>query len=161
MGFAVLACLLLGAALLLPGVLSGFLALMSRTSARPVALWFWADTRQQIPGLALALMALLIALSANVGVGTMVSSFRSTFTGWLDQRLASELYLTARTDEEGDRLVRWLRPRVEAVLPVWNAEGDIDGQPGQVFGVVDDRTYRDKWPLREAVPNAPGQDRQR
>jgi putative ABC transport system permease protein len=154
MGFAVLACLLLGAALLLPGVLWGFLALMSRTSTRPVALWFWADTRQQIPGLALALMALLIALSANVGVGTMVSSFRSTFTGWLDQRLASELYLTARTDEEGDRLVRWLRPRVEAVLPVWNAEGDIDGQPGQVFGVVDDRTYRDKWPLLEAVPNA-------
>jgi len=154
MGFAVLACLLLGAALLLPGVLSGFLALMSRTSTRPVALWFWADTRQQIPGLALALMALLIALSANVGVGTMVSSFRSTFTGWLDQRLASELYLTARTDEEGDRLARWLRPRVEAVLPVWNAEGDIDGQPGQVFGVVDHRTYRDKWPLLEAVPNA-------
>ena len=154
MGFAVLACLLLGAALLLPGVLSGFLALMSRTSARPVALWFWADTRQQIPGLALALMALLIALSANVGVGTMVSSFRSTFTGWLDQRLASELYLTARTDEEGDRLARWLQPRVEAVLPVWNAEGDIDGQPGQVFGVVDHRTYRDKWPLLEAVPNA-------
>ncbi|WP_133707821.1 ABC transporter permease [Rhizobium sp. BK313] len=154
MGFAVLTCLLLGAALLLPGVLSGFLALMSHTSARPVALWFWADTRQQIPGLALALMALLIALSANVGVGTMVSSFRSTFTGWLDQRLASELYLTARTDEEGDRLARWLRPRVEAVLPVWNAEGDIDGQPGQVFGVVDNRTYRDKWPLLEAVPNA-------
>ncbi|MGY5810204.1 FtsX-like permease family protein [Rhizobium sp. LEGMi198b] len=154
MGFAVLACLLIGAALLLPGVLSGFLALMSRASARPVARWFWADTRQQIPGLALALMALLIALSANVGVGTMVSSFRETFTGWLDQRLASELYLTARTDEEGDRLARWLRPRVDAVLPVWNAEGDIDGQPGQIFGAVNHRTYRDKWPLLEAVPYA-------
>ena len=40
-------------------------------------------------------MALLLALAANIGVGTMVSSFRLTFTGWLDQRLASELYVTA------------------------------------------------------------------
>ena len=50
--------------------------------------WFWADTRQQVPGLSLALMALLLALAANIGVGTMVSSFRQTFVGWLDQRLA-------------------------------------------------------------------------
>ncbi|TCR76735.1 ABC transporter permease [Rhizobium sp. BK376] len=153
-GFGVLACLLLGAALLLPGLLAIFLSLMSHLSRKPVATWFWADTRQQIPGLALALMALLIALSANVGVGTMVASFRTTFTGWLDQRLASELYLTARTDQEGDKLATWLRPRVEAVLPVWNTEGNLDGLPGQVFGVADDKTYRDNWPLLEARPDA-------
>jgi putative ABC transport system permease protein len=99
-------------------------------------------------------MALLIALSANVGVDTMVASFRTTFTGWLDQRLASELYLTARTDQEGDKLATWLRPRVEAVLPVWNTEGNLDGLPGQVFGVADDKTYRDNWPLLEATPDA-------
>jgi putative ABC transport system permease protein len=41
----------------------------------------------------LALMALLLAMAANVGVSTMVSSFRQTFTGFLDQRLAPELYV--------------------------------------------------------------------
>lgn len=154
MGFAALACLLLGAALLLPGLLFLFLTLMSRLSAGPVFMWFWADTRQQIPGLSMALMALMIALSTNVGVSTMVSSFRATFTGWLDQRLASELYVTARSDAEGERLAEWLRPRVKAVLPVWNTEGTVDGKSGQVFGVVNDSTYRDNWPLLSSLPDA-------
>jgi putative ABC transport system permease protein len=154
MGFAALACLLLGAALSLPGLLLLFLASASRLSRRPVARWFWADTRQQLPALSLALMALLIALSANIGVSTMVSSFRATFTGWLDQRLASELYLTARSDAEGDRLAAWLKLRVRAVLPVWNIDGSVDGQPGEVFGVADDSTYRDDWPLLSSLPNA-------
>lgn len=154
MGFSVLAFLLLGAALLLPGLLDLFLGLAFRVSARPVPLWFWADTRQQIPGLSLALMALLIALSANVGVGTMVASFRYTFTGWLDQRLASELYVTARSEDEATRLAEWLRPRVTAVLPIWNTDGEIEGRPGQVYGVVDHSTYRDNWPLLETTADA-------
>ena len=45
-----------------------------------------------LPGLSLALMALMLALATNIGVGTMVSSFRQTFVGWLDQRLVSEFY---------------------------------------------------------------------
>ena len=36
-------------------------------------------------------LSLLLALAANIGVSTMVGSFRLTFTGWLDQRLVSEL----------------------------------------------------------------------
>lgn len=154
MGFAVLGCLLLGAALLLPGVIALCLFMMTTVSSRPVAIWFWADTKQQLPGLALALMALLLALSANVGVSTMVGSFRSTFTGWLDQRLAAELYMMARNDEEGEALAAWLTPRVDAVLPIWDSEGEIEGQPGQVFGVVDHPTYRNNWPFILAEPDA-------
>ncbi|CAH2408876.1 hypothetical protein MES5069_740029 [Mesorhizobium escarrei] len=75
---------------MLPLVLTGILHLGSRLARGPLAEWFWADTRQQLPGLSLALMALLLALAANVGVSTMVGSFRLTFSGWLDQRLASE-----------------------------------------------------------------------
>ncbi len=107
-GFAVLGSLLLGAALVLPGVLAGGLVVLQKRSSGALAGWFWADTRQQLPALSLALMALLLALSANVGVGTMVSSFRLTFIGWLDQRLAAELYVTARNEEEAARLRAWL-----------------------------------------------------
>ncbi len=152
-GFFILGALLLGAALVLPVLLTLFLLVMQRWSARPVTAWFWADTRQQLPGLSLALMALLLALSANVGVGTMVSSFRLTFTGWLDQRLAAELYVTARTETEATALREWLTPRVDAILPVWNVEGDVQGQPVQIFGVADDATYRDNWPLLQATPD--------
>jgi putative ABC transport system permease protein len=146
-GFSVLGGLLLGAALLLPVVLALVLALMQRLARRPVAEWFWADTRQQLPGLSLALMALLLALAANVGVGTMVSSFRLTFTGWLDQRLAAELYVTARSEDEATALRTWLAGRVDAVLPIWSVSGTVRGAPAEIYGVADDPTYRDNWPL--------------
>ena len=151
-GFGLLATLLLGAALLLPMVLSLLLKLGARLSTSALAEWFWADTRQQLPGLSLALMALLLALAANIGVGTMVSSFRLTFTGWLDQRLASELYVTARTEGEASAIRDWLVPRSDAVLPVWNAEGRVAGQPVQIYGIADHATYRDNWPLLTAEP---------
>ncbi len=97
-------------------------------------------------------MALLLAVAANVGVGTMVASFRGTFTGWLDQRLASELYVTAQDPDEAARMHRWLEPRVEAVLPIIEADQLLGGQPGTVYGVADHATYRKNWPLLEAGP---------
>jgi putative ABC transport system permease protein len=147
-GFAVLGCLLLGAALMLPGVLSVCLALLQKQSTRALVTWFWADTRQQLPGLSLALMALLLALAANVGVGTMVSSFRLTFIGWLDQRLAAELYVTARDENEASRLRAWLPAHSTSMLPIWSVEGEVLGDRLQIFGAAaDDPTYRDNWPL--------------
>jgi putative ABC transport system permease protein len=146
-GFAVLGCQLLGAALILPGVLSACLAVMQKHSSRALVTWFWADTRQQLPGLTLALMALLLALAANIGVGTMVSSFRLTFMGWLDQRLAAELYVTARDENEASRLRAWLPAHSTSVLPIWSVEGNVLGDGLQIFGVADDPTYRENWPL--------------
>jgi putative ABC transport system permease protein len=146
-GFAVLGCLLLGAALMLPAMLATFLATMQRMSRSALVEWFWADTRIQLPGLSLALMALLLALSANIGVGTMVSSFRLTFIGWLDQRLAAELYVTAKDEAEAARLRAWLPAHSTSVLPIWSLAGDVTGEEVQIFGVADDPTYREHWPL--------------
>ncbi|MBI6630474.1 FtsX-like permease family protein [Pontibaca salina] len=151
-GFALLAGLMLGAALLLPALLDLVLALIQRRTRAPVAQWIWADMRAQLPGLSLALMALLLALATNIGVGTMVSSFRLTFTGWLDQRLAAELYVTARTDEQGAALHRWLEQRVDAVLPVRSVDALIAGQYGEVVGMRAHETYRRNWPLIAAAP---------
>ncbi|RVT86858.1 ABC transporter permease [Rhodobacteraceae bacterium CCMM004] len=151
--FVLLGALLIAAALTLPAVLHAALALGARSARGAVAEWFWADTRQQVPGLALALMALLLALAANIGVGTMVSSFRLTFTGWLDQRLASELYVTAETEAQARALETWLVPRTDAVLPIWNVDATLYGLPGEVYGVADHPTYRDHWPLIAALPD--------
>jgi putative ABC transport system permease protein len=152
--FALMGLLLVAAALLLPAALSLALAALSRTARGPLSEWFWADTRQQLPGLSLALMALLLALAANIGVGTMVSSFRLTFTGWLDQRLASELYVTASTPEEVPALLAFLEPRTDAILPIWNVDTEILGAPAELYGVADHPTYRENWPLLAALPDA-------
>lgn len=146
-GFATLGCLLLGTALVLPGLLAVILTKAQHLARSALMEWFWADTRIQLPGLSLALMALLLALSANIGVGTMVSSFRLTFIGWLDQRLAAELYVTAKDEEEAALLRVWLPPRSTAVLPIWSVDAEVLGEQIQIFGVADDSTYREHWPL--------------
>ncbi|MDK3018319.1 FtsX-like permease family protein [Pseudodonghicola flavimaris] len=157
-GFALLAGLMLGAALLLPPALAALLRLGRRRARGVVAEWLWADMRAQLPGIGLALMALLLALATNIGVGTMVKSFRQTFTGWLDQRLISELYVTATDDDQGAEIARWLAPRVQAVLPIRSVDftpgGAAAGQTVTVYGVVDDRSYRDHWPLLQTAPRA-------
>ena len=56
------AALMLGAALILPMVLQIALAIGQRSARAPVGIWFWADSRQQLSGLSLALMALLTLL---------------------------------------------------------------------------------------------------
>ena len=152
-GFTMLGALLLGAALLLPGALTAILTAAQGLARRVLPEWFLADTRQQLPQLSLALMALLLALSANIGVETMVSSFRLTFTGWLDQRLASEIYLTATDEDQAEELVTFLEPRTEAILPIVNIEGTPGGAPGDVFGVADHPTYTENWPLLAETPN--------
>ncbi|NIY73256.1 ABC transporter permease [Marivivens donghaensis] len=151
-GFALLGTLLLGAALLLPMVLNAALALGQRLAKGPVWEWFWADTRQQLPGLSLALAALLLAMAANIGVSTMVSSFRQTFVGFLDQRLAAELYVTARDEEDAVALEQFLAGKVESVLPIEQIDVEANGLPAELYGPIDDRTYRDNWRFLSQVP---------
>ncbi len=155
-GFAVLAALMLGAALALPPILERVLALGERGAQKPMARWFWADSRQQLSGLSLALMALLLALAVNVGVATMVESFSRTFVTWLDGRLASDVYVFARDDKQANDMKAWLRVRseVQAVLPTGRADVQLSGQPIEIFGIVDHATYREHWPLLEAAQNA-------
>ena len=152
-GFALLAGMLTGAALLLPLALSGILTLCLRRARTPVGQWVLADMRAQLPGLSLALMALLLALAANIGVGTMVSSFRLTFTGWLDQRLTSELYVTAADNAQGAALIDWLAPRASAVLPIRSTELPHETGPLFLYGIVDHDSYRNNWPLIAKGPD--------
>lgn len=153
-GFACLAALLVGSALALPMLLLALLRGAARFARGPMAEWLLADARQQVPALSLALMALLLALAANVGVGTMVGSFRTTFVGWLDQRLAPELYLTTRTAEEAAAVTGYLASRSDAVLPNWSVPVTLRGAPAQIYGVVDHATYRENWPLLSSRPDA-------
>jgi putative ABC transport system permease protein len=153
-GFGMLAALLIGAALALPVVLDRVLAFGALRAKSVIAEWFWADTRQQLPGLSLALMALLLAMAANVGVSTMVSSFRLTFTGFLDQRLASEFYVYADDAEQAAALQTFLTPRVDKVLPIQSATQDIRSLPSEIYGPTAHATYRDNWLFLQSVPDA-------
>lgn len=150
-GFVMLGALLIGAALGLPPLLAAALRLGAGLARRPLAQWFWADSYQQLPGLSLALMALLLAMAANVGVSTMVSSFRLTFTGFLDQRLASELYISVTDAAQAQVMTAAVADKVRVILPIMSIDQPIAGLPATIYGARDDSTYRDNWQFLQSV----------
>lgn len=95
-----MASLLLGAAMLLPLALRLMLGGLGRlVPPRNARLsWLVADSRWLLGPASLALMAMTLALVANSGLNTMISSFRAATADWLDQRLAADLFL--RTESE-------------------------------------------------------------
>ncbi len=94
-GFVLLACTMFGGAMLLPVAIRfvaegvGRLLPESRWSIR----WAVLDSLAQLPHLRVALMALLLTLVANIGVTTLVGSFRTALGDWLDVRLSADLYV--------------------------------------------------------------------
>ena len=152
-GFALLGALLVAAAASLPALLAWSLRKLQKYARTPLWGWFWADTRQQLPGLSLALMALLLAVSANIGVSTMVSSFRLTFISFLDQRLAPELFLQVSNKDQSTDLNTFLSERGIEVLPLMSNEAVISKQPVELFGIKVGNTYRDNWRFLDATEN--------
>ena len=94
-GFAVIALALFGGALILPAILYGVARLMDHLTPRGsyLARWSIRDTLGQLPHLRIALMALLLSLTANLGVVTLVDSFRTALSDWLEVRLSATLYV--------------------------------------------------------------------
>jgi putative ABC transport system permease protein len=64
---------------------------------------------------------------------------------FLDQRLASELYVTADTSEQATAVIDFVTPRVDVVLPIMSTQVMIANRPTDVFGARDHATYRDNW----------------
>jgi putative ABC transport system permease protein len=96
-GFVVLGLVLFAAAWMLPIMLAAGLGLLARVLPQQLLLarWMVNDGWSQLPAFRSAMMALLLALTANLGVGSLVDSFRSAFVGWLEVRQSADLYLRA------------------------------------------------------------------
>ena len=99
-------------------------------------------------------MALLLAVATNIGVSTMVSSFRLTFTSFLDQRLAPELFIEVDTPTESAELEAYLIQKNVEVLPLLSVSRQIAGQPVRLFGVRVSKTYIDNWIFLNAADEA-------
>lgn len=83
-------------ALLLPilsAVLGRVLGLIGRMAARAVG--------ASLSRTGVAIAALMVAVSAVIGVGVMVDSFRHTFSLWLDASLRADVFVSAQGDQPG------------------------------------------------------------
>lgn len=152
--FVLLGCLMVGAALALPLLLGVVLALGQRRARGVISGWFWADTRQQLPGLSLALMALLLAMAANVGVSTMVSSFRLTFVDFLDQRLFADAYVRGVDGDQMPAIEAYLTARGYDVLPLLSVDTRLASVPSELMGARVGPAYVENWAFVDALPDA-------
>lgn len=94
-GFVMLAAVMFGGAMMLPAAIrlasDGVGRLLTDEHWR--VRWAVSDAVAQLPHLRVALMALMLTLVANIGVTTLVGSFRTALGSWLDTRLSADLYV--------------------------------------------------------------------
>ncbi|MCL1107987.1 ABC transporter permease [Shewanella schlegeliana] len=117
---ALLSLVTLAIPLLLPLVLQTGLSLVERVT--PPGLWRYgvAESKELIAPLSLAMMAMLLALTANISMNTLVGSFEITLKQWLDDRLYADLYIRPPNDKmlETQLLLASL-PNVSAIYGQW------------------------------------------
>jgi len=154
-GFAFMACGLLELQCYCRSFLPYCSLSESSQSQQPLLRWLFADGRQEIPGLSLALMALLLTLSANIGIGGMVTGFRETFLAWLDERLIAEIYYETATADDARKIEAWAQSdrEIDAILPVWRAKTLIENQPVELMGMTFHDTYIRHFPLLSSKEN--------
>ncbi|NMH65000.1 FtsX-like permease family protein [Shewanella sp. SHSM-M6] len=129
-GLLLMGLLAIAIPLALPSALQ--LATARLSALAPPGLWRYilAETRQLVAPLSLAMMAMLLALSANIAMNTLVGSFEHTLRQWLDVRLHADLYLRPDVGELTG-LEAYLRrdPEVRTIYKQWRVTGQYLGAP--------------------------------
>jgi len=153
-GFVIIALMLLSVALFTPfliwKVFDGFSYSLRWVKAR----WFFADAAASMSYRGVATMAFMLAMSANIGVETMVGSFRDTTDKWLSQRLAADLYIYPNNNAAA-RMSTWLgkQPEVDKVWWRWEKELNTSRGALQVVSTGGSDGELDALTVKLGVPN--------
>ena len=104
LSFAGLFLLVLGAAMMTPLMIRAVHRLLTRAALPGIWRMGVRDLDRHLSRLGIAVAALMVALSASVGVGVMVESMRGSVNNWLSDLLSADLYVAAEGFDEGARL---------------------------------------------------------
>ncbi|MEI6860184.1 MAG: FtsX-like permease family protein [Shewanella sp.] len=104
-----------------------------------------AETKELIAPLSLAMMAMLLALTANISMNTLVGSFENTLKNWLDARLHAELYIRPTSNQMAE-VEAFLNKHkhVDALYKQWSLSSKQDKLPINII-------TRDKQSLTKAI----------
>ncbi|CAN5138121.1 ABC transporter permease [soil metagenome] len=98
--FFALFCIILAAVLVTPVATAGLMMLLRPVMARLTGVAGSLAARGVVAGLSrtgVAVAALAVAVSALVGIGIMIASFRHSVTDWLETTLRADFYVSADT----------------------------------------------------------------
>ncbi|MEZ9656026.1 FtsX-like permease family protein [Vibrio splendidus] len=113
--------------------------------------YLFAELRELISPLSLAMMALLLAVTANVGMNTLVGSFESTLKQWLEQRLHADIYVSPAQGEIAN-VERALEQfdNVETVYKQYYVDDNLQGLP-TLLGTKDKDTLEQTMVFQSRV----------
>jgi putative ABC transport system permease protein len=165
-GFAGLFVLMVGSALVAPAAALGLLRLLHPAAAAT----FGTLGRLATGGIvgafsrtSVAIAALMIAVSAAIGVGIMIASFREAVVSWLEGTLRADVYVSAPS-LVGNRPDATLEPALVArlattpgVARAGTSRGVLVPSPGgpvQVVALDVDPARRPRWRFREGSSDA-------
>ncbi|MFM2590130.1 ABC transporter permease [Vibrio sp. TBV020] len=153
-GFVIIALMLLSVALFTPYIVWKVFESFSYTLRWVKVRWFFADAAASMSYRGVATMAFMLAMSANIGVETMVGSFRDTTDKWLSQRLAADLYIYPNNSAAA-RMSTWLskQPEVDSVWWRWEKEVSTEKGALQVVSTGPSEGELDALTVKLGVPN--------
>jgi len=165
-GFAGLFVLMIGCALVAPAAALGLLRLLHPVAAAALGTLGRLATRGIVASLsrtAVAIAALMIAVSAAIGVGIMIASFREAVVSWLEGTLRADVYVSAPS-LVGNRPDATLDPALVARLAATPGVARAgtsrsvlvpgNGGPVQVVALDVDPARPPRWRFREGSSDA-------
>ena len=115
--------------------------------------YLFAELRELISPLSLAMMALLLAVTANIGMNTLVGSFESTLKQWLEHRLHADIYVSPAQGEIAN-VERALEQfdNVETVYKQYYVDDNLQGLP-ILLGTKDKATLEQTMVFQSQLDN--------
>ena len=115
--------------------------------------YLFAELRELISPLSLAMMALLLAVTANMGMNALVGSFESTLKQWLEQRLHADIYISPAQGEIAnvERALEQFE-NVETVYKQYYVDDKLQGLP-TLLGTKDKDTLAQTMVFQSQLDN--------
>ncbi|WP_182026044.1 ABC transporter permease [Vibrio rotiferianus] len=139
--------------LYLPKTLSVLANWCEKRTSSGLMQYLFAELRELISPLSLAMMALLLAVTANMGMNTLVGSFESTLKQWLEQRLHADIYVSPAQGEIAnvERALEQL-DKVETVYKQYYVDDNLQGLP-ILLGTKDKHTLEQTMVFKSHLEN--------
>ncbi|GEM79109.1 ABC transporter permease [Vibrio superstes] len=137
--------------LYLPKVLHKLAQWSEKQAQAGLTHYLFAELKELVAPLSLAMMALLLAVTANIGMNTLVGSFESTLKQWLDQRLHADIYISPsqRDMQKVEETLEELAS-IDTVYKQYYVDDSVQGVP-IILGTKDKDTLEQTMVFKSAI----------
>ncbi len=154
--FLFLGSIIVTGCFMLPFLIKLFVSFAARFLPRKYTLFFWLlrDTQKFGTLLIAGYIAFFLALSINVGVHGMVTSFKSTFVEWLENRIFADYYINITNKVTLNKIQAIVKKYDGELYPIIRNEGRYGTKSVEIYGFKPSVVYEENWPLLEHTKNA-------